>query len=171
MKTKHLFYSVAATLMLCATPFLSACSDDDDNPIPAGDPATLKVHYEVDFPDDIYNFCDVWIEYTDQHGNTATATLTNDFEKVLIVPIGQANNEYKVAAHVNIKKNYPPVYDSAIYNVGHEVEVKITEFDSEGKQLNFSTSQDEYELTVPGNKLVEFINSNPYFLANLNYPF
>lgn len=177
MKKKVLLsMALAGTLLLSSTALVS-CSDDDSDE-PKNEDKTvenLKVQYEVDFPDVVYQYCDVSVQYVDANGNTVKVLddITGDFSKELLIPASSAEHTYTLTATLSLKSTYPEVDNNRIYEVGHDLDVELTEYNRKGEKLQFSNSESEANLKVKGYDLLNYLGNmtTREYTVSAAYPF
>ena len=175
---KKFFYSLAilAAVMMTAPMFVSCGDDDDDDDPNPGDKkaATVKVEYDVEFPDVVYQYCDVTLEYVDENGTVVrTAPLKNDFKKEMTVPAEKADRRYTVSASVALKKVYPTVDNNAVYEVGHDLEIEVADYDIKGTRLTFKNDESKSTMKIPGYNLLEYLGrmTTRDYSVGVQYPF
>lgn len=175
---KKFFYSlaIAAAVMMTAPVFVS-CGDDDDDDGPKPDDkkaTTVKVEYDVEFPDVAYQYCDITLEYVDEDGNVVrTSPLKDDFKKEITVPVDKANRRFSVSASVALKEEYPTVDNNAIYEVGHDLEIEVADYDAKGTRLGFKDDASKSTLKIQGDKLLEYFGrmTTRDYSVGVQYPF
>lgn len=174
---KRLFYSLAlAGALLMSSQVLVSCGDDEDEPkIDDKTVENLKVEYEVDFPDIVYQYCDVTVEYVDANGNTVKVldNITDDFSKEILVPAASAEHTYTVTATLALKSTYPAVDNNRIYEVGHDLDVELTEYNRKYEKLDFNHTENKAELKVKGYDLLNYLGNmtTRVYTVSAAYPF
>lgn len=154
-------FAIAAAVLMTAPVFVS-CGDDDDDPKPADKTVDyIKVEYDVDFPDVVYQYCDVTVEYVAANGEVVRVpgTISADFQKEITVPANQAVGKYTVQANVMLKTVYPTVDNDRVYEVGHDLEVDIETYNAGGKRLNFKEEESKSSQRVQGYNLLNYLGN------------
>lgn len=172
MKQKILISSVLVALSIMCIPLLTSCDDDGPNPDDAK-VDKVKVDYEVDFPDVVFQFCDVSIEYTDNEGKQKTAVITRDTEFEFTVPANYAHRRYTLSATIMLKKNHPAIDNNRYYDVGENLEIELSEYNAAGNELRFNVNQNKTETRVKGSDLLTYLGnmSMSEHFVSMKYPF
>lgn len=166
-----------AAMFIPATQLLTSCGDDDDDPKSPEDKTvrTVKVEYDVDFSDVVYNYCDVKVEYVDADGSIVSVpgNVSADYEKEIMVPANLANRPYYVKVTLALKENYPQIDDNRVYEIDRDIEVDITKLNAKGQEIGSKSSQMDNTQKVNGVNLIQTLYEmtvKPYSVT-LDYPF
>lgn len=174
---KRFYIPVLAACMLIGLSFaFTSCGDDDDdNDKPNDDKkvATLMVEYDVDFSDVVYQYCDVTYSYVDASGHTVTMTTATDQDIKFTVPAAQAPGTYSIKATLAMKENFPTPDPAATYEVGHDLEIELIEYNDRGGELGKRHSESKSSLTMKGDRLVEYLTrlTQREYSVSHSYPF
>lgn len=170
------FITMCAVIALFATSVI-ACGNNDNNDTPNNNNNSkvtqIKVEYDMEFPDLFYQYCDVTYTYIDASGKAVTTTTSGNQSIEFTVPVEQAVNEYYIKANLTLKENMPTPDATAIYKVGHEMEIEIEECNASGEELNKRKNESKAELSVKGDKLIEYFTKQTQrdISTSLTYPF
>lgn len=175
--TKRFFITMCAVIAVFATS-VTACGDDDNNNTPNNNNdnnkvTQIKVEYDMEFPDVIYDYCDVTYTYIDASGKEVTKTTSGNQSISFTMPIELAVKEYYIKANLTLKENMPTPDATAIYKVGHEMEIEIEECNASGEELNKRKNESKAELSVKGDRLIEYLTKQTQneLSTSLTYPF